>query len=365
MPHRPTLADIAYAAGVSKATVSLALRQDPRIPAKTRDRIRAVAQGLGYQPDPAIANMSAYRWPKKQQARQLKIAFVSTGSVYDQGVAFGIQQQAERSGYAWEIYDLGPMGWKEPFGRILHSRGFNGMIIGQVVHGGGTSIDWDQCQHIPAVACCIGRELPPIHHCYVHYFQGVRMAYQQLRARGYRRIGTVLFSHHPPYPDDVQRHSAALYEHRIAPGEGPEIPPLIDAGFDRVDLVYHWFRRHRPDAIISFHDGVYWMLREAGLRIPEDLGYVSLQPEDRYQSSGIDWRLDQLGIAAMDLLDTLVRLDQKGLPELPQVKSIIPAWIEGATIGDGHTVNTTTQLPEQPKPSLAAFFQHKDHPRTP
>jgi alanine racemase len=42
---------VAQRAGVSTATVSLALNSHPRIPAATRDRVLAVAQELGYQQD--------------------------------------------------------------------------------------------------------------------------------------------------------------------------------------------------------------------------------------------------------------------------------------------------------------------------
>ncbi|GGF04406.1 LacI family transcriptional regulator [Aliidongia dinghuensis] len=46
--HRPTLVDIAHAAGVSKATVSLVLRNHPSIPKRTHDRIMQIARDLGY-----------------------------------------------------------------------------------------------------------------------------------------------------------------------------------------------------------------------------------------------------------------------------------------------------------------------------
>jgi len=43
----PSLRDIAGAAGVSAATVSLALRNHASIPETTRERIRAVAAEMG------------------------------------------------------------------------------------------------------------------------------------------------------------------------------------------------------------------------------------------------------------------------------------------------------------------------------
>ena len=42
---RVTLREVAAAAGVSDATVSLALRDHPRIPAETRERIRQLVAG--------------------------------------------------------------------------------------------------------------------------------------------------------------------------------------------------------------------------------------------------------------------------------------------------------------------------------
>lgn len=49
-PHdaRSTLADIAKASGVSKATVSLVLRNSPSIPERTRKRVLLAAEQLGY-----------------------------------------------------------------------------------------------------------------------------------------------------------------------------------------------------------------------------------------------------------------------------------------------------------------------------
>jgi LacI family transcriptional regulator len=38
-------------------TVSLALRNDPRITVETRDRVQALAKRAGYQPDPHVAEL--------------------------------------------------------------------------------------------------------------------------------------------------------------------------------------------------------------------------------------------------------------------------------------------------------------------
>lgn len=57
----PTSADVAQAAGVSRATVSYVLngRQDVRITASTREQVLAAARELGYQPSPAARALRA------------------------------------------------------------------------------------------------------------------------------------------------------------------------------------------------------------------------------------------------------------------------------------------------------------------
>ena len=55
--QRKTLNDIARHAGVSRATVSLVLRQSPRVAAATRQRVQSSISTLGYVYDRAAANM--------------------------------------------------------------------------------------------------------------------------------------------------------------------------------------------------------------------------------------------------------------------------------------------------------------------
>jgi LacI family transcriptional regulator len=53
------MAQVAERAGVSKNTVSLALRGSPRIPVETRERVEAAAKALGYQRNAAVGVLMA------------------------------------------------------------------------------------------------------------------------------------------------------------------------------------------------------------------------------------------------------------------------------------------------------------------
>src|SRR4051794_30241649 len=54
---RVGLRQIAEAAGVCLMTVSLALRDSPKISASTRERIHGLARALGYRPDPELSRL--------------------------------------------------------------------------------------------------------------------------------------------------------------------------------------------------------------------------------------------------------------------------------------------------------------------
>ncbi|MGP7999038.1 MAG: LacI family DNA-binding transcriptional regulator [Streptosporangiaceae bacterium] len=55
---RPTIADIARRAGVTKAAVSFALNGQPGVSAATRERILAIAREIGFQPNSAARALS-------------------------------------------------------------------------------------------------------------------------------------------------------------------------------------------------------------------------------------------------------------------------------------------------------------------
>ena len=68
--RRPTMADVAKAAGVSRQLVSLILRDVPGPSPETRKRVLAVAAQLGYQPN------SAARLLARRRSQVLGVAFV-------------------------------------------------------------------------------------------------------------------------------------------------------------------------------------------------------------------------------------------------------------------------------------------------
>src|SRR3954452_20254590 len=71
-----TMKSIALQAGVTQATVSMSLANNPRIPAVTRERIQAIARKLGYHPNPYVSTGMGIRGRGKPLKNKPALALV-------------------------------------------------------------------------------------------------------------------------------------------------------------------------------------------------------------------------------------------------------------------------------------------------
>ena len=92
MRDRPTLQDVAERAGVSRALVSIVMRDVPGASAATRERVRRAADEIGYRPDPRA------RMLRSQRSRLLGVVFTA-GQEFHAGLIDGVYRAAESRGY--------------------------------------------------------------------------------------------------------------------------------------------------------------------------------------------------------------------------------------------------------------------------
>src|SRR4051812_30070874 len=112
---RPTMQDVARAAGVHQTTVSLALRNDPRLPEATRARLQEIATRVGYAPDPMLSALNSYRASKGRAKTAIVIAFIANfrdrrelAASYPHRLLFeGARARAEVMGYRLEAFYVG------------------------------------------------------------------------------------------------------------------------------------------------------------------------------------------------------------------------------------------------------------------
>ena len=97
---RPTIIDVARAAGVSYQTVSRVINSKPDVSNETRKRVEAVVQELGYKPSDIARSLI--------QQRSYTIGVVTAGLKYigPSWTLHGIAQQAEEKGYTLLLKEL-------------------------------------------------------------------------------------------------------------------------------------------------------------------------------------------------------------------------------------------------------------------
>lgn len=334
---RPTQADIARRAGVHRTTVSLALKGHARIPAETRARIQRAADELGYAPDPMLSSLVAYRTRKRPVAFRGTLGWlVSSAQGFNwrevphfQDSHTGAAERARRCGFAVEEFDLNAPGLSPArLAGILRTRNITGLLLcPQRVPHLRLDFPWDE---FSAVTFGYGLATPKLHTVSPAHYLAVRRIMDELRARGYRRIGLALDAAQNERTD--YNNLAAYLVGEDAARQTPAVPPFHGAYTD-VAALGDWIREHRPDAIVS---GAYYVLdqlRELGLAAPADLGVACpCIPSADTELAGVfeDWQ--RLGEIAVDLLVAMLHRGERGVPDRAQRLHVEGAWNAGRTL---------------------------------
>src|ERR1700690_1167175 len=134
----PTIRALAKQLGLSRTTVSEALRGLPRIQEKTAIRIREAANLAGYRPNPlASAVMSQIRRSRTQAFRGGMAAVTideadrpSNSARYHEALIEGARARAADLGYKLQAFLVGQEGVTvERLDSILQSRGIQGVLL--------------------------------------------------------------------------------------------------------------------------------------------------------------------------------------------------------------------------------------------
>src|SRR5215510_4788304 len=153
MKAQVTLQDIADRAGVSRTTVSMALRNLANLPLSTRRRIREMADALGYRPNPLVATLMSYqRAAKSDRPKHLTLALIlkfSRDDVWPEYVSpdliSGAVQRAGQLGYNVErfwVSDLKMDGAR--LSQMLSERAVPGLLVAPLsTPTGHLRLDWE------------------------------------------------------------------------------------------------------------------------------------------------------------------------------------------------------------------------------
>lgn len=336
MEKPPTLRELAARLGVSHATVSMALRNSPAISKATRLRVQALAKEAGYHGNILVsALLSQVRRGRLDPSGEV-IALLVEGSGRDanwrpdlvEGVK-SAKHRALKSGLTVEVFPLGQRGCdSKHVGRVLSNRGTRGIILAPMsLMLQPLEIDWN-LHAVLAVGYSFQQQ--EMHRVANAHFNGLLCAYGQLRSRGYRRIGCMLLRDE----DERARHywlAAALAAPRVHGGVA--LVPLMQSCPPDEMAFRKWFIRTRPDALIGNQpDYALEWLRKMKVRVPDDVGYASLDVMKDTGIAGIRQSWGGMFAAAVDQLTGELARNEFGLPVEPKVTLIEGTWVDGETV---------------------------------
>ncbi|MDP3072581.1 MAG: LacI family DNA-binding transcriptional regulator [Opitutaceae bacterium] len=334
---------IAHAAGVHQTTVSLALRNNPRLPEKTRVRIQKIADRLGYRPDPMLAALSHYRFGRREAKAPATLAFLL--NFRDQAemktshphrlFLEGARRQAERIGYQLEVFYVGhrASGAGQRIEAILKARGVVGVILAAF---GDRMLKFEMDWNGFSVVRIESQQLESaLHTVSSHQTEITREAVRRLHHLGYRRIGLAVGEREENYLRNA--FTAGYYVEVSLHAAVGHLPPLLlpdNANTVEIaPLLAAWIEAHEIEVIVSNWPEVPEALRGLGWRIPRDIVVASLDLEpDRGVNAGLRQNHRIVGERAVEQLAILLRTNQRG-PGRPRNSTFIEGdWVDGSDV---------------------------------
>ena len=361
MPRPATLNDVAARAHVHRSTVALALRDHPRIPAETRERIKAIAGKLGYRINPFVAALMRSR-RSGRPVRHAALAFVTNYPTrfgwrpqhHDRPDFFpGASARAEDFGYKLEHFWLAEPGMTpRRFCDILSARGINGLIIGRLPAGQhALELEWDR---FSCVALGMTLRSPILHHVTENHFDTVAQTMDRCRERGYKRIG-FLFSDRQDSPRVGDRWLGAFLRFQLHFPPADRIPICPKEPTDEAEF-RAWFQRYKPDCLLvnNARPPMEW-LKNLGLQVPRDVGIVALEHRRELGCTGVFYDPAKIGALAVEMLVGLMHRNETGVPSVQHEVLLTGEWHEDCMLPPRReTIAVSAPKARKPAPVGAA-----------
>jgi DNA-binding LacI/PurR family transcriptional regulator len=322
--------------GVTRATVSLALRSHPSIPKSTRDKIVKCAQEAGYRPNPLISALMVDLRTRSASRRWCSLAYVTPfpASAMDVLPAArryfeGAKKRAGELGYDLVYFHYGDGVMSDSrTGKILYARNISGVLLSPGPKANySITLPW---QNICAAALGYTLQTPILNRSVNHQFHTITTAIRKARQHGYKRLGLLLNNE----DDEKTEHllMAGFLAHQTALPSATRIPILYWDSISDVELK-KWLSKHKPDALLVLRPSWVDRIKSAGIRVPEDMALALLDRSDAHSGiAGVDQRPDLVGAAGIDLVTQDLLTSNYGLPAAPKTVLTEGVWVDGATM---------------------------------
>lgn len=336
---RPSLRDIARTLGMSHVAVSLALRDSPRVSEQRRAEVKAMAEKMGYRPDPMLASLVAYRQGKRATGIRACLGWINQWEVpeklrtykeFDQ-YWLGAKEAAERLGYNLEEFrwPLGKSGKR--LQTILQTRGVRGLLIPP--HRNGVDLpdfDWSQFSLVRFGASVTSL---PVHTVTSDQSHCSRLACEKAKELGYRRVGYVSDAAFERATRGHFREGYLNAQEEMSP-RGKRLDTLVfesDPRHHQGELL-EWMQKQKPDAIVTTMPTLRSLIFGLGLRVPDDLAVATMSVLDGNFDTGSDQNSHEIGRVAVSTLASLILENERGLPRYQRRILVEGRWVEGSSM---------------------------------
>ncbi|RDH80068.1 LacI family transcriptional regulator [Mycolicibacterium moriokaense] len=291
MERRPTLEDVADRAGVSRALVSIVMRDAPGAGAQTRERVRRAADEIGYRPD-----------PRARRLRQLRTKLIGVtfagGQEFHADLVDGVYVAADALGYDVVLSAVTPHRDERRALRTLVDDRCEGLVlIGAELSARELR---ELAQRLPVVV--VARRVRGVDAVRSDDVAGAVLGVEHLIGLGHRRIAYLDGGRAPGGAERMRGYRRAMTSagmpHLVGPGglterEGAAAATSMLAA------------KALPSAVFAFNDrcalGVMDTLIRAGVEVPQQVSVLG------FDDSPL------AGLAHIDL--TTIRQDSAGLAQ--------------------------------------------------
>lgn len=295
-----TIREVARHAGVSVATVSRALNGSEQVKARTRERVLRAARQLRYVPNGSARSLTT------SETRTLGVLLPDLYGEFFSELLRGIDQTARQSHYHTLVSSS-----HNGLGELETAlRAMSGRVDGLIVMTPAIEADLLEANlpgSLPVVLVNCPVEGSAFSTVATDNYGGALAMVEHLRAQGHERVALIRG------PEGNHDASERLRGYRDAMGDDAFIEEPGDfterSGYEATQRLLA--RDLRPTAIFASNDsmaiGALRALREAGLRVPEDVSVAGFDdiPVARYVSpplSSVHVAINEMGRRVIELL---------------------------------------------------------------
>lgn len=325
---------IAAEVGLERSTVSLALRNDPRIPEATRQRVQEAADRLGYTPNPLLSEMARRRWKGGALLEKETIAFIQTVADEHPMIA-PARAHANRLGYRLEPVDPAELKTDRRLSDVLRSRGIRGVLFEQMtLEDRIRELEWDQ---FSVVQCGLLARTTWHHRVGVDLIEMINRSAEEAWSRGYKKVGFLLPMLPGLYSDQILRQAAYGLQKEMKLTQTMKIiggveTPQVGNPEQEIRALGNLVEQG-CDAIIGSGNGSYQILEKIAKAQNRKVAYACLFRKPGHDTmSGFIEHEPLLAVHGVELMVQRLRTHVRGLPKVMTHLALTPEWVEGKTL---------------------------------